>query len=147
LFNVEPTDAAARELFEETGLTMTFDDLILLSGASIRLPLPDGKHQLVYAYSASVHVPHVKAYFRTPTKVEQAAIAESTGDHDGSYVIPTTIDIDGGLSLTSFVTCLVKESQRTHELQSLATWLNGNRFEQRCCLDRFLLTKTHPTVT
>jgi hypothetical protein len=33
-------DAAVRELFENTGLTLTVDDLTLLSGNHVRVPLP-----------------------------------------------------------------------------------------------------------
>jgi 8-oxo-dGTP pyrophosphatase MutT (NUDIX family) len=54
--NEEPVDAAVRELHEETGLILTPDDLTLLRGAHVRVALPEGQ-QLVYVYSASIHVP------------------------------------------------------------------------------------------
>jgi 8-oxo-dGTP pyrophosphatase MutT (NUDIX family) len=45
--NQEHVDAAVRELREETGLTLTPNDLTLLSDAHVRVELPDGQ-QLVY---------------------------------------------------------------------------------------------------
>jgi ADP-ribose pyrophosphatase YjhB (NUDIX family) len=56
--NEEHVDATVRELHEETGLILTPDDLTLLSDAHVRVALPAGQ-QLVYIYSASVHVPYV----------------------------------------------------------------------------------------
>jgi 8-oxo-dGTP pyrophosphatase MutT (NUDIX family) len=53
--NEEPADAAVRELHEETGLTLTPDDLTLLSDAHVRVALPQGR-QFVYVYSASIPV-------------------------------------------------------------------------------------------
>jgi ADP-ribose pyrophosphatase YjhB (NUDIX family) len=67
-----PVDAADRELFEENSLTLTVDDLTMLSGNPLRVPLPASQHKLVHLFSASVHVPYVIANLRTPTKVEQA---------------------------------------------------------------------------
>jgi hypothetical protein len=52
---------------------------------------------------------------RSPAKVEQAVIAKSTIHHDGSYVVPATIDNDG-LSLTPSKIGLVRGAQRKHEL-------------------------------
>jgi 8-oxo-dGTP pyrophosphatase MutT (NUDIX family) len=40
--NEEPVDAVVRELHEETGLTLTSDDLTLLSDARVRVALPQG---------------------------------------------------------------------------------------------------------
>jgi ADP-ribose pyrophosphatase YjhB (NUDIX family) len=96
--NEEPVDAAVRELHEEIGLTLTPDDLTLLSDAHVRVALPEGQ-QLVYVYSAYVPVPFVTSHLRTPTQLEQAVTAESTINPDGSYVVPETLDI-GGLDLT-----------------------------------------------
>jgi 8-oxo-dGTP pyrophosphatase MutT (NUDIX family) len=62
--NEEPVDAAVRELHEETGLTLTPDDLTLLSDAPLRVALPDGP-ELVYVYSAYVFVPFVTTHLRT----------------------------------------------------------------------------------
>jgi 8-oxo-dGTP pyrophosphatase MutT (NUDIX family) len=62
--NEEHVDAAVRELREEAGLTLTPDDLMLLSDAHVRVALPAGQ-QLVYVYSAYVHVPHVTSHLRT----------------------------------------------------------------------------------
>jgi ADP-ribose pyrophosphatase YjhB (NUDIX family) len=42
--NEEPLDAAVRELFLESGLTLTVDDLTLLSGNHVRVPLHAGKY-------------------------------------------------------------------------------------------------------
>jgi hypothetical protein len=48
-------------------------------------------------------------------KVEHVVIVQSKVPHDDSYVVPTTVDING-LILTPYVTGLVKESQRKYEL-------------------------------
>jgi 8-oxo-dGTP pyrophosphatase MutT (NUDIX family) len=96
--NEEPVDAAVRELREETSLTLTPDDLTLLSDASVQVALPDGQ-QLVYIYSAYVPVPYVKSHLRTPAQLEQAVTAQSTINPEGTYVVPETLDI-GGLNLT-----------------------------------------------
>jgi hypothetical protein len=69
----------------------------------------------VYVYSASVHVPYVNANLRTPTRVEQVVVAQSAVHPDGYNVVATTVDIDG-LSMTPFVTGLVKETQRKYEI-------------------------------
>jgi ADP-ribose pyrophosphatase YjhB (NUDIX family) len=96
--NGEHVDAPVRELHEETGLTLTPDDLTLLSDAPVRVALPEGQ-QLVYVYSASVPVPFVTSHLRTPAQLEQAVTAQSTIYPDGSYVVPETLYI-GGLNLT-----------------------------------------------
>jgi ADP-ribose pyrophosphatase YjhB (NUDIX family) len=96
--NEEHVDAAVRKLHEETGLILTPDDLTLLSDAHFRVALPVGQ-QLVYVYSASVHVPYVTTHLRTPAQLEQAVTAQSTINPDGSYVVPETIDV-GGPNLT-----------------------------------------------
>jgi 8-oxo-dGTP pyrophosphatase MutT (NUDIX family) len=96
--NEEHVDAAVRELYEETGLILTPDYLTLLSDAPVRVALPVGQ-QLVYVYSASVHVTYVTTHLRTPAQLEHAVTAQSTINPDGSYVVPKTIDI-GDLSLT-----------------------------------------------
>jgi 8-oxo-dGTP pyrophosphatase MutT (NUDIX family) len=44
----EFVDTVVRELFEETGLILTVDDLTLLSGDAVRVSLPNGKLQHVY---------------------------------------------------------------------------------------------------
>jgi 8-oxo-dGTP pyrophosphatase MutT (NUDIX family) len=94
----ELIDDAVRELYGETGITLTLDDLTLLSDAPVRVALPVGQ-QLVYAYSASFPVPYVTTHLRTHAQLEQVVTARSTIDVDGSYVVPETIVI-GGLSLT-----------------------------------------------
>jgi ADP-ribose pyrophosphatase YjhB (NUDIX family) len=94
LANEEHVDAAVRELHDECGLILTLDDLTLLSDAHVQVALPLGQ-QLVYVYSASVHVPCVTTHLRTPDELEQAVTAQSTINLDGSYVVPETIDISG----------------------------------------------------
>jgi ADP-ribose pyrophosphatase YjhB (NUDIX family) len=113
--NEEYVDDAVRELFESIGLTLTVDDLTLLSNNNERVPLPSCKHQIVYGFVANVLVLCVTANLRTPAKVNKAATAQSTINPDGSYVIPSTIDIDG-LTLTPSKTILLKETQRKFEL-------------------------------
>jgi 8-oxo-dGTP pyrophosphatase MutT (NUDIX family) len=61
--NEEPIDAAVREIHEETGLTLTPDDLTLMSDAPVRVALPQGR-QLVYVYSASVPAPFATSHLR-----------------------------------------------------------------------------------
>jgi ADP-ribose pyrophosphatase YjhB (NUDIX family) len=72
--NEEPVDAAVRELHEETGLTLTPDDLTLLNVAHVRVALPEGQH-LVYVYSACVPVPFVTSHLRTHAQLEHAVTA------------------------------------------------------------------------
>jgi 8-oxo-dGTP pyrophosphatase MutT (NUDIX family) len=91
-------DAAVRELHEETGLTLTPDDLTLLSDAHVRVALSEGQH-LVYVYSASFPVMFATSHLRNPPQLEQAVTAQSTINPDGSNVVPETLSI-GGLNLT-----------------------------------------------
>jgi ADP-ribose pyrophosphatase YjhB (NUDIX family) len=69
--NEAPVDAVVREIHEETGLTLTPDDLTLLSDAPVRVPLPKGQ-QIVYVYSAYIPVPFATSHLRTPPQLEQA---------------------------------------------------------------------------
>jgi ADP-ribose pyrophosphatase YjhB (NUDIX family) len=96
--NEEPDDVAVRELHEKTGLTLTPDDLTLLSDALVRVALLEGQ-LLVYVYSAFVPVPVATSNLRAPAPLEHAVTAQSTINPDGSYVVPETLDI-GGLNLT-----------------------------------------------
>jgi hypothetical protein len=50
---------------KETSLTLTRDDLTLLSRNPVRVSLREGKHHLVYVFSAFVQVPFVTAHLRT----------------------------------------------------------------------------------
>jgi hypothetical protein len=70
-------DADVRELFEEIDLTLTIDDLSMLSGNPVRVPLPASEYQLVHIFLASMHVPYVVANLCTPAKVEQSATPQS----------------------------------------------------------------------
>jgi ADP-ribose pyrophosphatase YjhB (NUDIX family) len=97
--NEEHVDANLRELLEEIGLTLTYDDLTLLSDVPVRVALPEGQRRLVYVCSAFVPILYVTANLRTLAKLEQVVPAQSTINPDGSYVVPQTIGIDG-LSLT-----------------------------------------------
>jgi 8-oxo-dGTP pyrophosphatase MutT (NUDIX family) len=72
--NEEPVDATVRELYEETGLILTPDDLTLLRVSSVRVALFVGQ-QLVYGYSASVRVPYVTTHLRTLAQLEQVVTA------------------------------------------------------------------------
>jgi 8-oxo-dGTP pyrophosphatase MutT (NUDIX family) len=72
--NEEHVDAAVRELYEETGLILTPDDLTLLSDAPVRVALHVGQ-QLVNVYPASALVPYVTTHLRTPAQLEQAMTA------------------------------------------------------------------------
>jgi ADP-ribose pyrophosphatase YjhB (NUDIX family) len=112
--NEEPVDATVRELLEENGLILTPDDLTLLSDARARVALPAGQ-QLVYIYSAFVHVPYVTTHLRTRAQLEQAVTAQSTINPDGSYVVPETLDI-GGLNLTPAKTGLLPAMKHRSEL-------------------------------
>jgi 8-oxo-dGTP pyrophosphatase MutT (NUDIX family) len=112
--NKEPVDDDVRELYEETGLILTPDDLTRLSDAPVHVTLSVGQ-QLVYVYSTSVHVPYVTAHLRTPAQLEQAVTAQSTIHPGGSYVAPETIDI-GGLNLTPAKTGLLHAMKHKSEL-------------------------------
>jgi ADP-ribose pyrophosphatase YjhB (NUDIX family) len=68
--NEEPIDAAVRKLFEEIGLTLTVDNLTVLSNNLVRSPFPTSKHMLVYLFVASFQVPYVSANLRTLAKVK-----------------------------------------------------------------------------
>jgi hypothetical protein len=94
---------------------LTAEDFTLLSGKPVRVvPLHAAKYQLVYAFSAFVPVPYVTASLRTHAKVEQAVTAQSAIHHDGSYVVPATVDIDN-LSLTPSKIELGKETESTYK--------------------------------
>jgi ADP-ribose pyrophosphatase YjhB (NUDIX family) len=112
--NEEPVDAAVRELREETGLTLTPDDLTLLSDAPVRVALPEGQ-LFVYVYSAYVHVLFATSHLRTPAQIERVVTAQSTINPDGSYVVPETLDI-GGLTLTPVKTGLLPAVKHKSEL-------------------------------
>jgi ADP-ribose pyrophosphatase YjhB (NUDIX family) len=112
--NEELVDAAVRELREESGLILTPNDLTLLSDALVRVALPDGQ-QLVYVYSASVHVPYVTSHVRTPAQLEQIVRAQSTINPDCFYVVPETIDV-GGMNLTPAKTGLLTAMKHKSEL-------------------------------
>jgi ADP-ribose pyrophosphatase YjhB (NUDIX family) len=112
--NEEPAHAAVRELREETGLTLTPDDLTLLSDAPVRVALPGGQ-QLVYIYAAFVPIPYVTNHLRTPAQLGQAVTTQSTINPDGIYVVPETLDI-GGLNLTPAKTELLSAVKHKSEL-------------------------------
>jgi ADP-ribose pyrophosphatase YjhB (NUDIX family) len=92
--NEEPADAVVRELHEEAGLTLTPEDLTLLSDAPVRVALPEGR-QLVYVYSASVPILFAASHLRTCAQVEQAVTTQSTINPDGTNVVPESINING----------------------------------------------------
>jgi 8-oxo-dGTP pyrophosphatase MutT (NUDIX family) len=112
--NEEPADAAVRELHEETALTLTPDDLTLLSDAPLRVALPEGR-QLVYVYSASLPVMFAMSHLRTPAQVEQAVPAQSTINPNSTYVVPESINIDG-LNLAPAKTWLLPVVKHKSEL-------------------------------
>jgi ADP-ribose pyrophosphatase YjhB (NUDIX family) len=112
--NKEHVDVAVRELHEETGLVLTPDDLTLLSDEHVRATLPQGR-QLVYVYSASIHVMFATNNLRTSAQVEQAVTAQSTVNPDVTYVVPETINIDG-LTLTPAQKGLLRTEKQKSEL-------------------------------
>jgi 8-oxo-dGTP pyrophosphatase MutT (NUDIX family) len=95
LHNEKHVDALVRELLEENGITMSLDDLTMLSDDPVRVALPRGRRQLVYVFSAYVPVPYVTSNLRTLAKLEQVMTGQSTINQDGSYVVLATNDIDG----------------------------------------------------
>jgi hypothetical protein len=86
----------------------------MLSDAHVRVALPEGQ-QLIYVYSASIHVLFATSHLRTPAQLEQAVTAQSTINPDGSYVVPETLDI-GGLTLTPVKTGLLPTVKHKSEL-------------------------------
>jgi 8-oxo-dGTP pyrophosphatase MutT (NUDIX family) len=115
LSNEEHIDASVRELFEEVGLILTVDDLTMLSNNNVRVPLRASKHHLVYVVAAYLIVPYITANLRTKVEVSQVVTTQSTINPDGTYVVPSTIEIDG-VKLTPLKTGLSKETQRKFEL-------------------------------
>jgi hypothetical protein len=114
-------DAVVRELFEKKSLTLT----------ATMYAYRTVQHQLVHVFSTSVHVPYVTANLPTPTKVEQVVNAQSIVHSEGTYTVPSIVDIDGH-SLTPSKTGLARETQSKYELYFiLVTWINGNLFEAR----------------
>jgi ADP-ribose pyrophosphatase YjhB (NUDIX family) len=114
--NEEHVVVAVRELLEETGVTLTPDDFTMLTNKPVRMPLTEGKHQLVYVFSASFPVrPYVTANLRTLAKVLKVVTAKSTINLDGTYVVLESIDIDR-LSLTATKIGLLPAIQRKFEL-------------------------------
>jgi ADP-ribose pyrophosphatase YjhB (NUDIX family) len=116
----EHVDVAVRELYEETCLILTPDDLTVLSDAPVRVALPVGQ-QLVYVYTASVPVSYVTSHtvsqfpmLRTHAQLEHAVTTHSTTNLDGSYVVPETIDI-GGMNLTHVKTWLLPALKQKNE--------------------------------
>jgi 8-oxo-dGTP pyrophosphatase MutT (NUDIX family) len=57
--NEEHVDADVRELFEQTGTTISVDGLNFLGGRVVCMPLFDSKTKHFYVYVAYVHVPYV----------------------------------------------------------------------------------------
>jgi ADP-ribose pyrophosphatase YjhB (NUDIX family) len=112
--NEEHVDVVVRELHEETGLILTPDDLTLLSDDPVVVTSPQGR-QLVYVYSASIPVMFATNNLRTLTQVEQAVIAQSTVNPEGTYVVPETINIDG-LTLTPAQKGLLRAEKHKSEL-------------------------------
>jgi ADP-ribose pyrophosphatase YjhB (NUDIX family) len=115
LHNEKRVDALVRELLEENGITLSLDDLTMLSDAPVRVALPRGRRQLVNVFSAYVPVPYVTSNLRTLAKLEQVVTAQSTINPDGSYFVPATNDIDG-LSLTPVKYGLLSALKRKFEL-------------------------------
>jgi hypothetical protein len=97
--NEKHVDGDILELHEETGLMLTHDDLTLLSKSPVRVSLLEAKYQLVYVFSVYVSVPFISTNIRTLAKLIQVVTTQSTINPDGTYVVPTTVDIDG-ISLT-----------------------------------------------
>jgi 8-oxo-dGTP pyrophosphatase MutT (NUDIX family) len=120
LSNEEHVDVVLRELHEETSLVLTPDDLTLLSDAPVRVALPEGQRHLVYVFLASVHVPYATTHLRTLAQLEPAITAQLTIYAGGSYVVPTTIDIDGR-SLTPAKHGLLAPLKQKHDLFTLVT--------------------------
>jgi 8-oxo-dGTP pyrophosphatase MutT (NUDIX family) len=106
---------AVRELLEETCLTLTPDNLTLLSNNQVPLSLLEGRHHHVYVFSAYVPLPFVATILRTHAKVEQAAIVQSTINPDGTYVVLESTYIDG-FSLTPTMNGLLPSITRKFEL-------------------------------
>jgi hypothetical protein len=75
-------------------MTLIVDDITMLSGNFVRVPLSDSMTQRVYLFAPYVHVPYVAANFRTQYKVEQIVLPQSPAQHDGFYVANATNALD-----------------------------------------------------
>jgi hypothetical protein len=62
--NEEHVNVAIHEIIGENSLTLTPDDLTMLSNNPDRVSLLDGKHHLVYVFSAYVPIPFVTTKLR-----------------------------------------------------------------------------------
>jgi hypothetical protein len=61
--------------FSKTGLTITVDDITILSDRAIPVALPDSMTQHIYAYIGYLPAPYVTIKLRTSTKIEQAILS------------------------------------------------------------------------
>jgi 8-oxo-dGTP pyrophosphatase MutT (NUDIX family) len=129
--NEEHVEADVRELLEETSLTLTYDDLTMLSDTPVHVALPEGKLQLVYVFFESIPVSYVIANLRSLAKLEQVVSAQSTINPDGSYVVPTTTGIDG-LSITPTKHGLLPALKRKYELLHFGYVTQWETFRQSC---------------
>jgi hypothetical protein len=97
---------------------LSHDDLTLLSDAPVRVALLETQRQLLCVFSIYVPIPCVTDDLGTTAKLEHVVTSQSTISPDGSYVIPTTIDIDG-LYLTSAKQRLLLTVKRKFEFLHL----------------------------
>jgi hypothetical protein len=106
--------------FEETSLTLNYDDLTFLSDAPVHVAWLGDRRLHVYVFSAFVPVPYVTTNVRTPAKLEHVVNAQSTIN---SYIMVLT-SYQQRLPLTVF--CLPRLSmgsfQRYHASSSYFTW-------------------------
>jgi hypothetical protein len=116
--NEEPIDVVVHELHEETSLTLTLDDLTLLSNNPVRVSLPEAKYQIVYVFSLSAPVPFISANIRSHAKLMQdVTTTQWTINPYGNYIVQATIDIDG-VSLTPTragrLPCVIRRFELLH---------------------------------
>jgi hypothetical protein len=75
----------------------------------------EGQQHIAYVFSAYVPIPYVTTHLGTRAQLEHVVTAQSTINHDGSYVVPETIGIDS-LYLTPAKQGLLPSLKRKYEL-------------------------------
>jgi hypothetical protein len=93
--------------------------------------------KLLYVFSVYVPIPFVAANIRTHAKLVQAVTTQSTINQDDTYVVLSTIDMDG-LSLTPIKTGRLPEVIRKFELLHFGYVAQWETFRRAVTTDHLL---------